>query len=306
MTNFPAALITYHTNSYTCGVARFNGALSKALQIPMLDIDTWVSKADYDSKYLFSVKPSEFDQRICDLVSDSLSKLNGKHWVFFHEFNQTDIEVKLAEISEKAIAVDRIIGSAASKFFKDVDLGFAPGLKVASQEGESDVVLLTMGMAHKINQTGYTILDEVVKMDVRSFQLRVTVAIHEGFDIGETFVNVPEQVGASWSSDLVFLGFLSDQAMSSELRKCDAVVIFPQLGARESNSSIIGAMAHGAAVVTALDSNSPSWMVHGQNIIDVCQLQKFPSSEELQRIGRNAKEAVESFTFENLAKDFLS
>jgi hypothetical protein len=287
-------------------VARFNGALSTALQIPMLDIDTWVSKADYDSKYLFSVKPSEFDQRICDLVSDSLSKLNGKHWVFFHEFNQTDIEVKLAEISEKAIAVDRIIGSAASKFFKDVDLGFAPGLKVASQEGESDVVLLTMGMAHKINQTGYTILDEVVKMDVRSFQLRVTVAIHEGFDIGETFVNVPEQVGASWSSDLVFLGFLSDQAMSSELRKCDAVVIFPQLGARESNSSIIGAMAHGAAVVTALDSNSPSWMVHGQNIIDVRQLQKFPSSEELYRIGRNAKEAVKSFTFENLAKDFLS
>jgi hypothetical protein len=287
-------------------VARFNGALSKALQIPMLDIDTWVSKADYDSKYLFSVKPSEFDQRVSDMVSDSLSKLNGKHWVFFHEFNQTDIEIKLAEISEKAIAVDRIIGSAASKFLKDVDLGFAPGLKVASPEEESDVVLLTMGMAHKINQTGYTILDEVVKTDSRSFQLRVTVAIHEGFDIGETFVNVPEQVGANWSSHLVFLGFLSDQAMSSELRKCDAVVIFPQLGARESNSSIIGAMAHGAAVVTTLDSNSPSWMVHGQTIIDVRQLKQFPSSEELNRIGRNAKEAVESFTFENLAKDFLS
>jgi hypothetical protein len=287
-------------------VARFNGALSKALQIPMLDIDTWVSKADYDSKYLFSVKPSEFDQRVSDMVSDSLSKLNGTHWVFFHEFNQTDIEIKLAEISEKAIAVDRIIGSAASKFFKDVGLGFAPGLNIANPEEECDVVLLTMGMAHKINQTGYTILDEVVKTDSRSFQLRVTVAIHEGFDIGETFVNVPEQVGANWSSDLVFLGFLSDQAMSSELKKCDAVVIFPQLGARESNSSIIGAMAHGAAVVTTLDSNSPSWMVHGQTIIDVRQLKQFPSSEELNRIGRNAKEAVESFTFENLAKDFLS
>jgi hypothetical protein len=287
-------------------VARFNGALSKALQIPMLDIDTWVSKADYDSKYLFSVKPSEFDQRVSDMVSDSLSKLNGTHWVFFHEFNQTDIEIKLAEISEKAIAVDRIIGSAASKFFKDVGLGFAPGLNIANPEEECDVVLLTMGMAHKINQTGYTILDEVVKTDSRSFQLRVTVAIHEGFDIGETFVNVPEQVGANWSSDLVFLGFLSDQAMSSELKKSDAVVIFPQLGARESNSSIIGAMAHGAAVVTTLDSNSPSWMVHGQTIIDVRQLKQFPSSEELNRIGRNAKEAVESFTFENLAKDFLS
>jgi hypothetical protein len=286
-------------------VARFNGALSKALQIPMIDIDTWVSNADYDSKYLFSVKPSEFDQHVSDMVSDSLSKLNGKHWVFFHEFNQTDIEIKLAEISEKAIAVDRIIGSAASKFFKDVGLGFAPGLNIANPEEECDVVLLTMGMAHKINQAGYTILDEIVKMDLRRFQLRVTVAIHEGFDIGETFVNVPEQVGANWSSELVFLGFLSDQAMSSELRKCDAVVIFPQLGARESNSSIIGAMAHGAAVVTALDSNSPSWMVHGQNIIDVRQLRQFPSREELNQIGKNAKEAVQSFTFENLAKDFL-
>jgi hypothetical protein len=287
-------------------VARFNGALSKALQIPMIDIDTWVSNADYDSKYLFSVKPSEFDRHVSDMVSDSLSKLNGKHWVFFHEFNQTDIEIRLAEISEKAIAVDRIIGSAASKFFKDVGLGFAPGLNIAKPEDECDVVLLTMGMAHKINQAGYTILDEIVKMDLRRFQLRVTVAIHEGFDIGETFVNVPEQSGANWSSELVFLGFLSDQAMSSELRKCDAVVIFPQLGARESNSSIIGAMAHGAAVVTALDSNSPSWMVHGQNIIDVRQLKQFPSREELNQIGKNAKEAVQSFTFENLAKDFLS
>jgi glycosyltransferase involved in cell wall biosynthesis len=240
------------------------------------------------------------------MVSDSLSKLNGKHWVFFHEFNQTDIEIRLAGISEKAIAVDRIIGAAASLFFNDVGLGFAPGSNVAKPEDEYDVVLLTMGMAHKINQAGYTILDEIVKMDLRSFQLRVTVAIHEGFDIGETFVNVPEQSGANWSSELVFLGFLSDQAMSSELRKCDAVVIFPQLGARESNSSIIGAMAHGAAVVTALDSNSPSWMVHGQNIIDVRQLKQFPSREELNQIGKNAKEAVQSFTFENLAKDFLS
>jgi hypothetical protein len=306
LTNIPVALITYHTNSYTCGVARFNSALSKALQIPILDINTWVSNADYDSKYLFSVKPSEFDQHVSDIVSDSLSKLNGRHWVFFHEFNQTDIEIKLAEISEKAIAVDRIIGSAASEFFKDVGLGFAPGLNIANNEKVCDVVLLTMGMAHKINKAGYTILDEVVKMDLRSFQLRVTVAIHEGFDIGETFVNVPEQVGADWSSELVFLGFLSDQAMSSELRKCDAVVIFPQLGARESNSSIIGAMAHGVAVVTTLDTNSPSWMVHGQNIIDVLQIKQFPSSEELNRIGKNAKEAVESFTFGNLAKDFLS
>jgi len=287
-------------------VARFNGALSKALQIPMIDINTWVSNADYDSKYLFSVKPSEFDQFVSKTVLDSLSKLNGKHWVFFHEFNQTDIEIRLAEISEKAIAVDRIIGSAASKLFKDVSLGFAPGLTIANPEETRDVVLLTMGMAHKINQVGYSILDEVVKKDLRSFQLRVTVAIHEGFDIGETFVNVPEQIGANWSSELVFLGFLSDQAMSSELRKCNAVVIFPQLGARESNSSIIGAMAHGAAVVTSLDSNSPSWMVHGQNIIDVYQVQKFPSSEELYQIGKNAKEAVQRFTFENLAKDFLS
>jgi hypothetical protein len=58
--------------------------------------------------------------------------------------------------------------------------------------------------------------------------------------------------------------------------------------------------------VTTLDSNSPGWMMHGQNIIDVRQLKQFPSSEELHRIGKNAKEVVQSFTFENLAKEFLS
>ena len=306
MTNSPIALITYHTNRYTCGVARFNYMLSETLQIPMLDVESWISDADYDSKYLISVKPSEFDQRISDLFTNSLSKLNIKQWVFFHEFNETEIEVKLAEISEKAIAVDRVIGSAVSRIFKEVGMGFAPGLSTAAFEQERDVVLLTIGMAHKINRTGYAILENVVKVDLRRFQLRVTVAVHEGFDIGETFTNVPEQVGAVWSSELVFLGFLSDQAMSTELRKCDAVVVFPQVGARESNSSIIGAMAHGAAVVTILDSNSPSWMQHGQNIIDVNQLKQFPSGEELKQIGKNAVEAVKKFTFGNLAKKFKS
>ena len=305
MSELPVALITFHKNKFTCGVARFNSSLAESFAIPMIDLESWAEQYEKNGKYLISVKPSEIDQVSLIKLIETVSNLENKQWVFFHEFNHTDIEVKLARVADRAIAVDRIIAQRAAVYLSDIKIGFAPGMNVQPVKGDFDLSLLTLGMAHKINHFGYDLLDQVVSKSGVRIQLRVTVAVHEGFDIGETFTSVPSQIAAVWKSEMYFLGFLSDDAMSEELQKCNAVVIFPQLGARESNSSIIGAMRHGAAVLTLLDQDSPNWMKHGENLFDVRKMAKFPSARELAEVCNRGREIANSFSYENLVKEYL-
>ena len=40
----PTAVITFHSNPYTCGVARFNIALAQSLNVPMVTLGDFLSK----------------------------------------------------------------------------------------------------------------------------------------------------------------------------------------------------------------------------------------------------------------------
>jgi hypothetical protein len=305
LTNLPEALITFHTNRFTCGVARFNYSLAEHLGIPVVDFKSWLRTFKVDAKYLISVKPSEFDSENLHLLLSQLNQLKSPQWAFFHEFNDTEVEIRIAKISEKVVAVDRIIGKKISSYSNLVESGFAPGMSVGRQIETSDLSLLALGMSHKFNQHGYGVLNQIVERDEREFSLKVSVAVHEGHNIGESFVQIPELIRSVWTSDFFFLGFLSDAAISHEIQKCDSVVVLPLQGARESNSSILGAMAHGASVVTILDEESPDWFEHGVNILDVMQLTNFPSNSQLLEIKHNAKITSMRYGFKELGSLFL-
>ena len=38
----PTAIVTFHTNPYTCGVARFNVSLAKSLEVPLLTLEDFL------------------------------------------------------------------------------------------------------------------------------------------------------------------------------------------------------------------------------------------------------------------------
>jgi hypothetical protein len=61
-------------------------------------------------------------------------------------------------------------------------------------------------------------------------------------------------------------------------------------------------MSHGCAVITNIDKYSPSWIIHGSSVIDIEKMTVFPSSSELEAIGRNAKLAVAPYSFSQLSK----
>jgi glycosyltransferase involved in cell wall biosynthesis len=99
-----------------------------------------------------------------------------------------------------------------------------------------------------------------------------------------------------------FLGFLADEEVSNRMRAADALVAFFPHGVRENNTTVLSAMSHGCAVITNIDQHSPSWMVHGLSVFDIDKMVHFPSSRELEEVGRNAKQAVAPYSFSQLSK----
>jgi glycosyltransferase involved in cell wall biosynthesis len=157
-------------------------------------------------------------------------------------------------------------------------------------------------MAHKIRVDGYRKLGEILHGDSRTFRLEISTALHEGTTFSEDFFTVGRDIREVFDGNVSFLGFLADEEVSNRMRAADALVAFFPHGVRENNTTVLSAMSHGCAVITNVDKYSPSWMVHNHSIFDINLLDGFPSKNELERVGSNAIEAVNNFTFSELAK----
>ncbi|NCX46230.1 MAG: Tim44 domain-containing protein, partial [Burkholderiaceae bacterium] len=85
------------------------------------------------------------------------------------------------------------------------------------------------------------------------------------------------------------------------LQETTALVAFFPSGVRENNTTVMSAMAHGCAVISNLDSLSPSWMKHGHNIFDINKLENFPDAAQIASVRKNAQLAVAEFGFDQIA-----
>lgn len=297
-------VVSFHKYRATCGVARFNASLASQLEVPFVDLETWLSLGER-SDFVLSVKPTELDEptkvKLLKTLDQRPLDLGA---VVFHEFFDSDIDRSLAIYGRQCVAVDHVISDKARRHCPHVQVGFAPGLAPFTDFIQPEVQLFSMGMAHKINLAGYERLSKLIGSDSRSFVLRVAAAVHQGFDVGEAFESVPRDIGSCWRDRFLFLGFLSDELMSVELSHSDVAVLFGQYGARQSSSSILTAMHHGVPVISVLDGSSSPWMKHGETIFDISKMERFPSQEELTEVAFNARSFVENLSFANLAEFF--
>ena len=156
-------------------------------------------------------------------------------------------------------------------------------------------------MAHKLRADGYHRLSALVAEDERSFELQVSTALHEGGSFDETFFSLSNEIVDTFNGQVSFLGFLSDEEISRRLRQVSALVAFFPKGVRENNTTVLSAMAHGCAVITNIDSSSPTWMVHGDTVFDIDYLESIPSRDELARVGKNAAEVTKTYSFQVLS-----
>ncbi len=178
---------------------------------------------------------------------------------------------------------------------------FAPGASVTTIKEDSEINLLTFGMAHKISAMEYKRLGTILRSGAKSFYLEVSSALHEGTQFDEHFFQVGFEISQDFGGNVMFLGFLADEEVSRRLLRSTALVAFFPKGVRENNTTVMSAMAHGCAVISNLDSASPKWMVHGQTIFDVNQLETFPEDSVLKQVGLNGKQAVSEYNFDALS-----
>jgi glycosyltransferase involved in cell wall biosynthesis len=296
------AVISYHLNAHTCGVARFNRDLARTLGVPlsgMREVDLRGLKHP-----IISIKKSE----IVDTDGEQLLKvLKGPFSLILHSFEHSQFEVSLIERAYRVLALNEEIRGLVKSIRPDVRVGFAPGLSVLGNEFDVvELSLITFGMAHKIHPARYAKAGKLLERSGKTFRLEISSALHEGTQFDDSFFDVHEEIAGSFGGNVSFLGFLADAEVSRRLAAADAMLAFFPGGVRENNSSVIGAMNHGLAVITNLDSLSPEFFVHGITVLDIDQLEEFPPREVLRLVGRAGREAVRNYSFTHLVDRFLA
>lgn len=296
----PTAIVTFHTNPYTCGVARFNVSLAASLGVPLVTLENFLGSPV--SGALLSIKCEEIGEENSLALSNFMATVNEKFDVYLHGLDNSEAEKSVIAHAGRIFTATIEMADSLRTSRSDVLSTFAPGADPSPEIKRVDCTLLTFGMAHKIRVAGYRKLEEVLRVDSRSFRLEISTALHEGTTFSEDFFTVGKEIREVFDGNVSFLGFLADEEVSHRMRAADALVAFFPHGVRENNTTVLSAMSHGCAVITNIDRYSPNWMVHGSTVFDIEKMSVFPSSTELQEIGRNAKQAVAPYTFSQLSK----
>jgi hypothetical protein len=295
-------LVSYHTNPYTCGVARFNQALATALSVSVCAVTKLA--ADKSDTLLLSLKFEEMPTEIAGNLLTHLIETGANFDLFLHGVTHSELEKKFVSSARRVIVATQEYADLIRAQREDVVAYFAPGAGDADDAGvakNAEITLLTFGMAHKIRSEGYRKLGQLLSADSRTVQLEISTALHDGTSFSEDFFSVGSEISQVFDGNVSFLGFLADDEVSRRLHAADALVAFFPHGVRENNTTVLSAMAHGCAVITNFDSYSPGWMEHGKSVFDIDQLSTFPSANELIRVGEAARQSVAPFTFDSLA-----
>ena len=298
-TNFDAVL-TYHSNIHTCGVARFNHYLATHLSVPLVRIvDELVREFRHP---IISIKVSEILDADLNYIQDQVGRL-GSYSLIVHDLCDGPLLEKLVFNATRVMGLNKEISLRLRNLRPDVLIGHT----VASYEQpkpslEANLTLITFGMAHKIQSARYQKVAKLLKFDPRSHILEISSALHEGTQFDDSFFEVGDEIAGLFEGRVRFLGFLADPEVSNRVARSSAMLAFFPSGARENNNSVLSAMHLGVPVITNLDALSPVWLKHNETVFDIESLQQFPSDAELKRVGSAGRAAVADLTYAMLIK----
>ena len=292
------AVVSYHHNIHTCGVARFNRYFADHLGVPMVRIDELVTRKITNP--IVSVKQSEMRNEDLRPFLEALSRVDG-YALVLHDYNGQEFERELLKNADRVMALNAQLADSVRKSRPDVLVGFAVASYMEKQQIRTpELRLITFGMAHKIQSKGYQRVGQLIAADGRDYVLEISSALHEGTEFDDSFFTVGDEISECFKGNVEFLGFLADNEVARRLTSADAMLAFFPAGVRENNTSVIGAMNVGLPIITNVDDWSPSWARHGETMFDVNRLSEFPSLGELERVGEAGRRAVAHLTFSGL------
>jgi hypothetical protein len=239
------AVLSYHMNPATCGVAKFNHALAKRLGVPLAGV--YGDSRKY-WRPLLSIKPGE-------IGGYDLPYPNGQYSLFLHSFDSRVIG--LASHARRVFAANAEIADLVRPYRDDVITAHCPST-VEGDASRGSYRVLTFGMAHKLVLPHFVNLKRELERDHPDYTLSLSTAVHEGSPWDEALTSSTEAMRDIFGDRLRVLGFLADDALAKEIRDCDAVAAFFVPALRANNTSAWAALAAGKFLYTNLDAQSPA------------------------------------------------
>jgi len=240
------AVLSYHADPISCGVAKFSQQLAKRLDVPW---DRWGAMR---TNPLFSVKTAEVRQWFYDVP------VFGPYELFFHDMpNMADGAAMKS--ARRVFAASAALAEEIRPYRRDVISAWCPSL-VEAQPREP-ITVLSFGMAHKIRTDLYETLKAKLDDTGEPYVVYVSAALHEGTTFSDASQSF-EMLRKLFGMNFVFLGTLSDEAMVDRLRTCTYVAAFFEKGLRENNTSVMAAIDAGATVLTNWDDQTPGIFLH--------------------------------------------
>jgi hypothetical protein len=279
----------YHVSPLTCGVARFNKVLADQLGVPVVSL--FELRADTGVP-LLSIKLSEMKppHRAAFGDPDWIDALPAGFGLFLHDFAGDADELALVARAGKVFGGNAELCARLRSHRADVVEAFCPGtLSLEVELAEPELKVFTFGMAHKVHAAPYRRLDELLRATGLGYGLYVSTALHEDIAFDEAITGAFEGIREAFDGPVHFLGFLSDEAVATELARCALLAAFFPSGCRANNTTVNAALAAGIPVVTNLDEWSPPYLRDGETVIDIGRCEQLPDRETRALIAKRAK-----------------
>lgn len=217
------AVLSYHMNSATCGVCKFNHALAKRLAVPCEPLSN-----GYRYRHpLTSIKTSEI----------------GAQWAYLIPWHgELLLHDRPARVPKRHI------------FYAD-ELGCPSTIDGDATRGTYRV--LAFGMAHKLALPHFERLRVQLEREHPDYTIELSTAVHEGSPWDDALRDSMEAMRRIFGDRLRVLGFLADDALARTLTEVDAVAAFYTPALRANNTTAWAAIEAGKTLFTNRDAQSP-------------------------------------------------
>jgi hypothetical protein len=295
----------YHLNPWTCGIAKFNAILARHLNLPVVGIGS--PELGQYSRPLLSLKLSEFTPEDAQALAEWVAANEGQFELFLHAFDGTEIEKRMLAAAARVSCGNQELAHTLAPDRPDIVELFCPGTLLNPQRFQrTELSVFTFGMAHKIRVPLYRRLKDLLDATGKTYSVYVSTALHENTSFDGSFVVRFEELQSIFGGQVYFMGYLSDTAVFNHLVDCTYLAAFFEKGLRANNTSVNAAMETGCAVITNLDEHSPHGLVHMKNVIDINRCDRLPDLEQVEKIGRAAREAAHAnFGWEQLVSQLM-
>jgi hypothetical protein len=284
------AVLGYHLNPLTCGVAKFNLMLALHLRVPMLSLfDDRVATLE---RPMLSLKLSEFTETDTEALVSVVETVpwRSRFSLFLHAWTGTPTEQLLLSKADVVFCGNAELVADLRVRRADIQESWCPSTLLEPQRFKPEgLSVFAFGMAHKVRSELHRTLHALLERTDKPYSVYLSTALHEGTAFDERFTVVFDELREIYGEHIYFLGYMSDTAVYNYLLDTTYFAAFFDKGVRANNTTVNAALECGSVVITNVDEHSPAVFDHMHNVIDINRCEMLPTSPDtLASLATNA------------------